>query len=381
MIALLGKRDQPTDALRDYCAHLAAALARRNVSLHVADFEWDRQAWPRAFARLLRQSHDWRGEWVVVHYTALAWSSRGFPWRFPRVLRTLRRAGARVAVVFHDSIPATGTRGRDRVRAAIQLSVMRSAYSLAERAIFPLPLDQISWLPKATSKATFIPIGSNILPANSRPGAGPIGTTTSGDHPCVLDPFVTGFRAYPRDEIRSRVAVFGVTGSGRTSREVQDIAAALLEVRRRVGPVSLLVMGRGAEAARSALQTALAGSGVEVEIFGVLPAIDVAQKLAECDAMLFVRGELSPQRGSALAAVACGLPLVGYRGPGTVFPITEAGVELAPINDRSALAEALCRMLQHDAHRLSLRENSRLAYTQHFSWDVITKRYIEVLGL
>jgi len=64
-----------------------------------------------------------------------------------------------------------------------------------------------------------------------------------------------------------------------------------------------------------------------------------------------------------------------------VFPITEAGVELAPINDRSALAEALCRMLQHDAHRLSLRENSRLAYTQHFSWDVITKRYIEVLGL
>ena len=97
--------------------------------------------------------------------------------------------------------------------------------------------------------------------------------------------------------------------------------------------------------------------------------------------MLFIRGELSPQRGSALAAVACGLPLVAYRGPGTVFPITGAGVELAPLNNRAALAEALCRVLQDDALRLALRERSRHAYASYFSWDVIAQRYIEVLGL
>jgi glycosyltransferase involved in cell wall biosynthesis len=371
MIALLGKRDHPTDALRDYCAHLAVALARRNVSLRAVDFEWDRAGWPRAFAQLRRQSRDWRGEWVIVHYTALGWSLRGFPWRFLRVLRTLHRAGARVAVVFHDSMPAAGRRWRDRIRAAAQRHVMRRGYAFADFSIFALPLEQVHWLPRPATKAAFIPIGSNILPLDDE----------RSDGPSHSDGSAFGSPAHLGGEILRRIAVFGVTGSGRASREAHDIAAVVRLAGQRVGPISLLVMGRGAEAARPALNAALAGSGVDAEIFGILPATEIALKLSTCDAMLFVRGELSPQRGSALAAVTCALPLVGYRGPHTVFPITEAGIELAPLDDRSALAEALCRVLIDDTHRLALRQKSQCAYAQYFSWEVIAGGFIEALSL
>jgi glycosyltransferase involved in cell wall biosynthesis len=366
MIALLGKRDQPTDALRDYCVHLAVAFARTNHSLDVVEYEWDRQGWARAHEQLRRQSPDWRGEWVAVHYTALGWSRHGVPWRFLRILRTLNRAGIRVAVVFHEPVPPAGPRWRDWIRARAQQRIMRRSYELAERSIFALPLDQVSWLMQPAPKAAFIPIGSNILPAGPAPAAEEISARFSED---------SGGKTH------SRVAVFGVTGSGRTSREVQDIAVALRAARQRVGPITLLVMGRGAEAARPALNAALTGSGADMEILGVLPAIDVARRLAACDAMLFVRGELSPQRGSALAAIACGLPLVGYRGPHTCFPITEAGLELAPLDDRNALADALCHVLQDDMHRLALRKKSLHAYAQYFSWDRIAERYAGALGL
>ena len=61
------------------------------------------------------------------------------------------------------------------------------------------------------------------------------------------------------------------------------------------------------------IETALAGSGVEIVVRGVLPAEEVADEFARADVLLFVRGAITLQRGSAIAGVACGLPIVGYR--------------------------------------------------------------------
>src|SRR5439155_27206149 len=71
-----------------------------------------------------RRSSDlktWKGLWVIVQYTALAWSSRGFPLRFSRVLEILKGAGVRVAVVYHDVEPFAGTRIIDLLRRQAQL--------------------------------------------------------------------------------------------------------------------------------------------------------------------------------------------------------------------------------------------------------------------
>jgi glycosyltransferase involved in cell wall biosynthesis len=95
--------------------------------------------------------------------------------------------------------------------------------------------------------------------------------------------------------------------------------------------------------------------------------------------MLFVRGVISTRRGSAIAGIACGLPVIAFRGGETAEPITEAGVVLlAPGQDRE-LGEALIRVLKDEKYRTGLAEQSRIAYQQHFAWEAIAGRYAEVL--
>src|SRR6202790_5440159 len=95
-IALLGRRDAPTDAVEEYCRYLAGALCAHDFELELARVAWLEDGWPAAMRELERRAKEWRGYWVLVQYTALSWSERGFPLRFLRVLRILRQAGARV---------------------------------------------------------------------------------------------------------------------------------------------------------------------------------------------------------------------------------------------------------------------------------------------
>src|ERR1700758_3652835 len=99
-IALLGRRDQPTDALRDYCQCLAGALDRRSIHMEITEVSWTRQGFPAALLELWHTSKAWKGRWILVQYTALSWSKRGFPIMFLFLLLLLRVRKARIAVVF-----------------------------------------------------------------------------------------------------------------------------------------------------------------------------------------------------------------------------------------------------------------------------------------
>jgi hypothetical protein len=67
---------------------------------------------------------------VLVQYTALAWSTRGFPQRFLRIVQALGDIGSRVCVVYHDVEPYGGLRIVDRLRRRAQLSTMRACCEL-----------------------------------------------------------------------------------------------------------------------------------------------------------------------------------------------------------------------------------------------------------
>src|SRR5580704_19527932 len=99
LIALLGRKDVPTDAVEEYCRYLGAALKPHDFQMQIRRVPWELHGWREALRGLRLQSQAWRDTWVLVQYTALAWSARGFPLRFPRVLRMLKSAGARVTVV------------------------------------------------------------------------------------------------------------------------------------------------------------------------------------------------------------------------------------------------------------------------------------------
>lgn len=350
VIALLGRRDAPTDALDEYCTYLGAALQARGFALELVRVPWFEQGWSRSLGELRRRAREWKGDWVFVQYTALSWSARGFPLRFSTVLRALRGRGARVGVVFHDAGPYAGSRVVDRVRRRIQLRAMRGAVASASLCVFTVPLASVTWNAPAAANAAFIPVGANFPSADVSPAH--------------------------TDSVPT-VAVYGITGGRAGEREKDIIIRAMRGVAVRMGRVRLLAFGRHADVHKDALESGLAGANVEVDVRGLLPPDEVRRALAASDALLFVRGTISSRRGSAIAGIACGLPVVAFAGSETAHPITDAGVVLADASRPGAVGEALLRVLTDAPYRESLREHSRRAQREHFSWAAIAARYAE----
>ena len=115
-------------------------------------------------------------------------------------------------------------------------------------------------------------------------------------------------------------------------------------------------------------------------MLGLMPPEDLAHALANAQVLLCVRGHVSSRRGSAIAGIACGLPIVGFRGAETGFPITEAGVMLANARDREGLAEALFEVLTDKNLIQDLRQRSEMAARKYFSWDAIASQFISAMS-
>ena len=69
-IALLGRQDEPTDAVEEYCHYLAAALQTHDIQLEIHRVAWEKDGWPHALQALRLQATKWRDTWVLIQYTA-----------------------------------------------------------------------------------------------------------------------------------------------------------------------------------------------------------------------------------------------------------------------------------------------------------------------
>jgi glycosyltransferase involved in cell wall biosynthesis len=356
VIALLGRPDAPTDAVEEYCRYLGKALMREDFELIIERVMWPQDGWTRAARGLRRRAQGWRGAWVLVQYTALAWSARGFPLRFPLILKTLKAAGVHVGVVFHDVEPYGGTRVIDRLRRRVQLHTMLEALRVCDAAVFTVPMEKISWIKNHLGKGCFIPVGANLptaSKANSRKGI-----------------FTHG---------KLSVAVFGITGGESGRREIDQIVDAVRFAVERAGNLRLIVLGRNAQGAEEELRERFQNSAVELHVLGVLPGEDVVRTLSISDVLLFVRGHISTRRGSAIAGIACGLPVIASAGSETAAPITEAGLALFSPQRKGDLGDVLLRVLEDEHYRASLAQRSWVAQQQYFSWPAIAARYAEFM--
>ncbi len=356
IIALLGRRDQPTDAVEEYCRYLGEALQAHNYDLKIERVAWAERGWRTAVRSLRRRARGWRGAWVLVQYTALAWSKRGFPLRFLRVLKSLKAAGVRVGVVYHDVEPYAGTRVIDRLRRRAQLRTMREALRVADAAIFTVPTEKLSWIKHQPHRAFFIPVGANL--PTSREASSRQGISMDG---------------------KLSIAVFGITGGDAGQKEIENIVDAVRFAASRVKNLRLTVFGRNAQAAEAELRKTLGDTAVELHVQGVLPCEEVVRILSISDVLLFVRGHISTRRSSAIAGIACGLPVIAFEGPETAPPITEAGLALYSPQREHDLSDVLVRVLEDEHYRLSLAQRSCLAQAQYFSWRSIAARYAEFM--
>jgi glycosyltransferase involved in cell wall biosynthesis len=354
VIALLGRKDVPTDAVEEYCRYLGDALQAHEFQLQIRRVPWELHGWRQAVRALHLQSAAWRDTWVLVQYTALAWSARGFPLKFPRILRVLKSAGARVAVVFHDVEPFTSPRLIDRFRHRVQTRTMRRALDLADTAIFTVPPENLSWLKTSPSNAAFVPVGANLPFQDMAPPRSSAGVPTVG--------------------------VFSITGGEQGVRETQQILATVQHAARKLGPVRLSIFGRHSELREQVLRQGFQNFPVELSVEGVVEPDQVVHRLAACDVLLFVRNGISTRRGSAIAGIAAGLPVIAYPNSETAPPITDAGVVLVNPGDLSSLNEALVRVLSDARFRVELSARSRTAYKAHFAWPAIAERYAALLN-
>jgi glycosyltransferase involved in cell wall biosynthesis len=361
LVMLVGRQDKPTDAVRDYGSRLTEALTSQGIACETWDLRWDEQGWIKGLAALWMQSRAWAGRWVVLQYTALMWSRRGFPVSLPLVLKILRIRGCRVAVMFHDVYAVPASRWIDRIRVFLQEQIMRHLAVNASRAILPVALQRISWLPLRQGYCEFIPVGANV--------------------PSVDELRKSGYVVQRHKKIPT-VAVFGIpTWPAAQAREVTAIIGSVRKASLQTGDLQLLVLGRGAKEAESLLRSGLSGTAIKLQVVGLRSGAEISAALCSSDVFLFVRGGLSTRRGSGLAALACGLPIVAYRGEETGPSLTEAGIAFAPEGDVELLGDELARVLLDHDLRLHMAERNLTVFRQWFSWDRIASRWVDVLGL
>ncbi len=353
VITLLGRKDEPTDAVEEYCRYLGVALQAHDIRMQTRRVPWEIHGWRQALHALQLQAADWRETWVIVQYTALAWSARGFPFRFLRVLRQLKAAGARVGIVFHDVEPFSSPRLIDQLRRHAQVHVMRTAMELSDLAILTVVPEKLTWLRAIPSKAAFIPVGSN-LPFPETP--------------------VT--RAAP--EIPT-IGVFSITGGHHGAVETQTIAQTVRHASQHLGPLRLSVFGRHAELREAALRLELKDLPVQLSVEGVLDPDQVVSRLAACDVLLFVRKGISTRRSSAIAGIAAGVPMVAYKDAETAPPITDAGLILVNASQPESLGNSIVRVLSDPILHEELAAHSRDAYQKHFAWPAIANKVSELL--
>src|SRR6202166_4952562 len=356
-MAILGRREEPADGVHDYCCYLRHALANEGVNLTLTQVRWAEIGRKASRQELLKAVSGKQNAFFLLQYTALSWSRRGFWVPCVGILKILRKNGARCAVVFHDPDGYAGNRTVDRFRRGIQRYTMKRLVRLSDLAIFTLPRDKISWLPTETQNFVFIPVGAN-LPAPER--AWEEKRSSTGSKPVV--------------------AVFSLSDQPTFAKEVSQIAQAVSNAAKQVGAVEVVVLGRNSESGGEELRLTLAGSLAEVRILGLISGDEVVRVLGASDVMLFARGPISSRRGSAIAGVACGLPVVAEEGSETAPPITEAGVDLVPEElVPEEFGVALARVLIDPLYRASLAQRSRDAQRRFFSWSVIARQYTQAL--
>jgi glycosyltransferase involved in cell wall biosynthesis len=238
---------------------------------------------------------------------------------------------------------------------------MRRVLQTAHAGVSTVSPERIAWMrdPSLIRKVTLIPVGSNVPRLRRPERARAVGGC-------------------------KRVIVFGI-GAGPTvraeitARQVADISHAVRSAAEELHRVRLEVFGRGSEHAAARLTRALQGTAVDISITGVLPAEQISRRLNEADALLFVQGHVSTRRTTCVAGIASGVPVIGYTGEETGFPLTTAGVLLVPEGDREGLGRALTRVLRDDELWHELQRKNMVAYEQHFSWEAIAQRYVGLL--
>jgi glycosyltransferase involved in cell wall biosynthesis len=169
------------------------------------------------------------------------------------------------------------------------------------------------------------------------------------------------------------LVTFGRSEAGRLHGHVTAAVEAACEVTR----VHLLVLG--AEAQPPARLPRSAG----VRVAGPLSEHELALHLAAGDVFLanYVDG-LSTRRGSLVAALQHGLPVVGTTVGRTDRELLGCyGIVPVRTDDVPVYAAAVRSLASSPPERIARGDAARRLFEEHFAWPVVARRVLQVIGL
>jgi glycosyltransferase involved in cell wall biosynthesis len=326
------------DAIDEYSRRLVAAMAADGT---------DAQYTPHGLRSVLASAAP--PAWVLLQYNPFRYGRYGFA---PGLLRDVRRLHGRartyLAVMVHEAwVDMTdpkssfiGSWQRVQLRALLRSAdcVMTSTEALAH---------------ELGGGAIHVPIAANITPVQASPGS-----------------------ARQRLGLGDRLAV-ALFGRANPGRALDYAEAAIAALARAHGTGRLVILNLGADAPRLRVPT-----GVEVQSPGELPADELSLHLWASDLVLLPFSDgVSTRRGTLMAALAHGRPVLGLLGPRTDALLADAvdALALTPVGDRSDFSRAAVQLVSDPERRRAIGEAGRRLYEAHFDWPVAARRVASLL--
>jgi glycosyltransferase involved in cell wall biosynthesis len=348
------------DGIRDYSFLLSAALEKHGEAVdlilrdHTGGWELAGASGHLSPLRRLRPTLA-RYDALVLQYNPFMYGKWGFaPWLAAQLaLLSARRERARIVLMVHEPyVPMINWRWTLMgFWQRFQLLALRLPSDIILASIEPWAERFAAQWP---SRPTFhLPVGSNV-PDMRRVREAERARFGAGDDTIALATF----------------------GTGDPARLPEYIAAAAGAVARSGRQVVLLNLGIGAPP--------LHGLSDEVRVMtpGALPAEGVARRLAASDIYLASHHEgISSRRGTMMAALQHGLPVVGTDGRLTDPRLrAEAkAIRLVPVGRPDLFAEAAVELANDAGERLTVGERARALYERCFDWPVIARRLVAAI--
>lgn len=320
------------DAIDEYSRRLVSALAVSGVE---ARYE------PGGLGPVVAARES--PAWVLLQYNPFRYGRWGFaPGLVRDVLRLRRRRRIPLAIMVHEAwFPMTDWRStliglwqRAQLRLLLRLAdgVMTSTEALAR---------------EVGHDAVHVPVATNITPA-------------------VLS----------SQEARDRLGLDGglavaLFGRAHPSRALRDAEAAIARLAEAHGTQQLTILNLGADAPGLRVP-----SGVEVLSPGRLAADELSLHLLASDIVLlpFTDG-VSTRRGTLMAALAHGRPVLGQRGRNTDAVLAEnrEALVLTPTGDPTTYSQRAVELTNDVSQLNAIGDAGQRLYESRFDWPVAAR--------
>jgi len=310
---------------------------------------------PRSFRALETGARQQKPDWIVVQHSQFAWGKRGYNPELPRTLGRIRKGEkSRIALMAHEPFARP-----INFKLAVMGSWQKRQFHLMGRAAQAIFYSIEAW--KLELERGFPHCLNQHLPVFSNLPRHPSGRQSAR----------RALELAPGDFV---LGLFGTVHETRLFARFIDAARAVQKAGLR--PVVLYIGPHG-----SRVRAAMPGVGFLDQ--GALPAAEISPHFAAMDIYLAAFSDgISTRRGSLMAALQHGVPVVGTSGHLTdSLWAREEGrsLALAPVESSEVFEAKVAALIADEAQRWALGNAGRALYDREFSVEVAARRMMKAL--